>query len=83
MKCRHSPSHDGCHAVWKAVPVSSDRALAHNTAWNLAGQILPLLAAVFAIPILIEGMGVERFGVFMLAWVVLGYFSLFDLGLPP
>ena len=63
------------------IAVTGGRSLAHNTAWNLAGQILPLLAAVFAIPILIEGMGVERFGVFMLAWVVLGYFSLFDLGL--
>jgi len=49
--------------------------------WNLAGQVTPLLAAVFAIPVLIKGLGVDRFGVLTLAWMVIGYFSLFDLGL--
>jgi O-antigen/teichoic acid export membrane protein len=58
-----------------------DRALARSVAWNLAGQILPLTAAIFAMPILIDGLGIERFGVLTLAWVVIGYFSLFDLGL--
>lgn len=52
-----------------------------NTLWNLAGQVAPLLAAVIAIPLLIKGLGVERFGVLTLAWMVIGYFSLFDLGL--
>lgn len=56
-------------------------ALAKNTAWNLIGQLAPMLAAVFAIPWLIAGMGVDRFGVLTLAWMVLGYFSVFDLGL--
>lgn len=55
--------------------------LAKNTAWNLLGQLAPMLAAVFAIPLLIAGMGVDRFGVLTLAWMVLGYFSVFDLGL--
>ena len=56
-------------------------ALAKNTAWNLLGQLAPMLAAIFAIPWLIMGMGVDRFGVLTLAWMVLGYFSVFDLGL--
>lgn len=56
-------------------------ALAKNTAWNLIGQLAPMLAAVLAIPWLIAGMGVDRFGVLTLAWMVLGYFSVFDLGL--
>jgi O-antigen/teichoic acid export membrane protein len=56
-------------------------ALAKNTAWNLIGQLAPMLAAVFAIPWLIAGMGIDRFGVLTLAWMVLGYFSVFDLGL--
>lgn len=55
--------------------------LAKNTAWNLLGQLAPMLAAVFAIPWLIADMGVDRFGVLTLAWMVLGYFSVFDLGL--
>lgn len=61
--------------------IAGGPSLVRNSAWNLAGHLLPLLAAVVAIPILIEAMGVERFGVLMLAWVVIGYFSLFDLGL--
>ena len=59
----------------------SGRLLAKNTLWNLFGQGAPLLAAVFAIPILIERLGTERYGVLTLAWMVIGYFSLFDLGL--
>lgn len=55
--------------------------LARNTIWNLVGQIVPLIVAIFAIPLLIRGLGTARFGVLTLAWVVIGYFSLFDLGL--
>jgi O-antigen/teichoic acid export membrane protein len=33
------------------------------------------------LPLLTSGLGPERFGVLTLAWAVLGYFSLFDLGL--
>ena len=43
--------------------------------------MFPLLVAFFSIPRLIAGLGTERFGVLSLAWMVIGYFSLFDLGL--
>lgn len=52
-----------------------------NTGWNILGLVLPLLAAVLAIPVLISNIGTDRFGVLSLIWVVIGYFSLFDLGL--
>lgn len=55
--------------------------LTRNTVLNLVGQCAPLLVAIFAIPLLIRGLGTDRFGVLTLAWVVIGYFSLFDLGL--
>lgn len=55
--------------------------LARNLFFNLVGQVAPLLAAVVAIPLLIQGMGIERFGVLTIAWMVIGYFSVFDLGL--
>jgi len=55
--------------------------LARSTIWNLAGQILPMVAAVFAIPPVVKSIGLERFGVLTLGWVIVGYFSLFDLGL--
>lgn len=62
-------------------PLTSGRLLARNTLWNLLGQGAPLLVAIVAIPILIHSLGTDRFGVLTLAWVVIGYFSLFDLGL--
>ena len=61
--------------------LTSSRVLASNTVWNLIGQGSPLLVALFAIPLLIKGLGIDRFGVLTLAWMVIGYFSLFDLGL--
>jgi O-antigen/teichoic acid export membrane protein len=47
----------------------------------MLGQVIPMLAAVVAIPILIRGLGAPRFGVLTLAWAAIGYFSLFDFGL--
>lgn len=55
--------------------------LARNAAINLVGQLLPVLVAVFAVPLLIGDMGSDRFGVLALAWIVTSYFSLFDFGL--
>jgi len=49
--------------------------------WNLVGQGVPLILAVFTIPPLIKGLGIDRFGVLTLAWMVIGYFSLFDFGI--
>ena len=45
------------------------------------GTGAPLLVALVAIPMLIEGLGTARFGVLALAWMVVGYSSLFDLRL--
>lgn len=55
--------------------------LARNSIFNLLGQLAPLLVALLTIPLLIQGLGTERFGVLALAWMVIGYFGLFDLGL--
>src|SRR6266403_1890350 len=61
--------------------LTSGRLLARNTIWNLIGNGAPMVVAVFCIPILIRGLGKERFGVLTLAWALIGYASLFDLGL--
>ncbi len=57
------------------------RLLARNTLLNLAGLGVPLVVALAATPPLIRALGVERFGVLTTAWAVIGYFSLFDLGI--
>lgn len=55
--------------------------LTTNVLWNFLGTGLPMLAGVVAIPQLITAIGTSRFGVLSLAWIVVGYFSLFDFGL--
>lgn len=57
------------------------KVLAASALWSLAALAIPALVGVAAIPFIIRGLGVERFGVLTLAWMVIGYFSLFDLGL--
>lgn len=64
-----------------SASITSGRTLTRNTIWNLIGLAAPLLVALFAIPLLIEGLGTARFGVLALAWAVVGYFNLFDLGM--
>jgi len=64
-----------------AVPLTSGSLLARNTVWNLIGSGAPMIVAVFCIPILIRGLGTDRFGVLTLAWALVGYVGLFDLGL--
>lgn len=52
-----------------------------HTIWNIAGSTVPLVVAAVAIPHLVNALGVESFGVLTLIWTLIGYFSLFDLGL--
>lgn len=61
--------------------IASNSLLAKNTILNIAGYGAPLFVAAFAIPLIIEGIGTDRFGILTLAWVVIGYLSLFDLGI--
>lgn len=54
--------------------------LKHNTLWNLAGSGVPLIAAVAFIPFTLNHLGNEAFGLLTLVWALIGYFSLFDMG---
>jgi O-antigen/teichoic acid export membrane protein len=47
----------------------------------LIGQAAPLLVGVVTLPFVVRGLGTERYGLLSLSWVVLGYFTIFDLGL--
>jgi O-antigen/teichoic acid export membrane protein len=61
--------------------VELNSSITKNTFYNFLGFSLPLLFAVFLIPIIINKLGTERFGLLTLVWVVVGYFSFFDLGI--
>ena len=75
-----------CDAAAAARPTRSaspppPRSIAANTALNLAGMLAPLAAAVVAIPHLNRFLGTDRVGFLTLAWALIGYVSLFDLGI--
>jgi len=59
----------------------SGRSIAKNSIYNILGNIIPLIFALALIPIIIDGLGEEKFGILNLAWVVIGYFSFFDFGI--
>jgi O-antigen/teichoic acid export membrane protein len=61
--------------------VHSGNTLARNALLSFVAQATPLVVALVALPVLIRGLGTQRFGAFQLAWVILAYFAAFDLGL--
>ena len=54
--------------------------LLSGTLWNAAGRGLPLLLALALTPVLVQQMGIERWGLFTLALALVGVFGVFDLG---
>jgi O-antigen/teichoic acid export membrane protein len=57
------------------------RLIAKNSVFNLLGQVLPMLAGVLTIPYIVRGLGKDQYGILSIATMLLGYFSIFDLGL--
>jgi O-antigen/teichoic acid export membrane protein len=55
--------------------------IARSAFLNLVGHAVPLAAALAFVPALVSRLQPEQFGFLALAWALVGYFSLFDLGL--
>lgn len=69
------------HSFSKAMILRFKAMKPRNFVWNILGSIIPLSAALIAVPLLIEGLGLEKFGLLSLCWIIVGYFGLFDLGI--
>lgn len=55
--------------------------LIKNSVWNLGGFIIPTLIAIPSLGLLARYLGTEKFGLFTLAFAIVGYASIFDAGL--
>lgn len=49
--------------------------------FNVASKLIPILLGIITLPIIIGNVGTERFGIISITWLVIGYFTIFDLGL--
>lgn len=52
-----------------------------NAGLNLGGRALPAIVVVLTVPIILRGLGLERYGILSLALVIVTYAGLLDLGL--
>ena len=55
--------------------------LVSNTLWNGVGRVTTVLVGLFLTPYILARVGQERFGLWALANLLIGYFSLADLGI--
>ena len=59
----------------------SGRSFITNLTFNLGGEFVVICLGAICIPYVVKRLGTDSFGVLSLAWVLLAYMSLFDLGL--
>lgn len=78
-----NPLEDPSKPATSSAPRIGGRALVRNTSLNFIGRTAPLLVAIVAMPYVIRHLGPDRYGLLSLAWMVVGYFALFDLGIGP
>lgn len=57
--------------------------IARNSYYNIAGKIAPLAVSLITVPFYLKVIGLERYGVLSLCWLMLGYMGFLELGMGP
>jgi O-antigen/teichoic acid export membrane protein len=65
----------------KGADFLTGRLLARNAGLNLVGEFVSFCVGALCIPFVVRRLGTDSFGVLSIAWILLSYMSLFDLGL--
>lgn len=65
----------------KRADFLTGRLLARNAGLNLVGELVSFCVGAICIPFVVRRLGTDSFGVLSIAWALLSYMSLFDLGL--
>ena len=76
-----SPQESSPSSDHPAGALKSKRGIVRNTAINLISRVILLPIGLLVIPVILRGMGTDRFGIFSLTWVLLNYFAILDFGL--
>lgn len=64
----------------KTVRLTSPLVVARNSFLNLSSEVWTVLVIFATMPVVIRTLGKDAFGLFSLAWVVLGYMTMLDFG---
>jgi O-antigen/teichoic acid export membrane protein len=62
-------------------PAAGEAPLLSNVQYGIAARVWGLLLALAATPLLLHGLGAERFGVWVLLSAIAGYLTYFDFGI--
>lgn len=57
------------------------RKIIHNSLYNILGNIFPLFSILITVPLYLKTIGEAKYGILALAWLILGYFNVLDLGI--
>lgn len=57
--------------------------IAKHTGYNVAGKLAPLAVSILTVPIYLSAIGLDRYGILALCWLMLGYLGFLELGMGP
>lgn len=55
--------------------------IVRHSFYNFVGAAAPVAVSLFTVPVYLRVVGLDRYGILSLCWLVVGYFNFFDFGL--